>query len=181
MKRLIGVAGKARSGKDEFTRGLMAQGYTRGAFADALKQVTALIADEPLVNFTDDVLKEGYSPSLKMTRRAALQKVGAGGREILHDGVWVERLLAQAAQHDQFAISDVRYPNEAQAIRALGGIVVLIDRPDNVGLTGEAAAHSSEQPLPGELVSVYILNQGNIGQLHAEAKLIAEWLELRTP
>jgi len=181
MKRLIGVAGKARSGKDEFTRGLVAQGYTRGAFADALKQVTALIADEPLVNFTDDVLKEGYCPSLKMTRRAALQKVGAGGREILHDGIWADRLLAQAAQHDHFAISDVRFPNEARAIRALGGIVVLIERPDNVGLTGEAAQHVSERPLPPELIDLLVTNHGTVGDLHEEARLIAGRLELRTP
>lgn len=181
MKKLIGVAGRARSGKDEFTRGLVAQGYVRGAFADALKQVTALIADEQLVNFTDDALKEGYCPSLKMTRRAALQKVGAGGREILHDGIWVERLLARVANNPKFAISDVRYPNEAQAIRALGGIVVVIERPDNVGLTGEAAAHSSEKPLPRELVDIYVNNDGTVEALHSQAALIVGWLEQRTP
>jgi hypothetical protein len=176
MKRLIGVAGRARSGKDEFTRGLVAQGYIRGAFADALKEATALLAGEPVENFFDEVAKEAHSPALRMTRRKALQKVGTSMRDTLHPDIWVERTLAQAHGAPQFAISDCRYTNEAQAIRDAGGIVVVIERPGNAGLTGEAAAHVSEAPLPDELVDLTITNSGSVEDLHACARLVAHYL-----
>lgn len=176
MRKLIGVAGRARSGKDTFVLGLIKLGYTRGAFADALKQVTALVANEPLHNFTTDELKEGYSEALGMTRRKALQNVGKGMRDILRDDIWIQRLLSTwaAAGEIPFAISDVRYPNEARLIRERGGIVVNIERPGVGGLSGEAALHESERPLPTELVDFTIVNDGTVEDLHRWAATIAQ-------
>lgn len=182
MNKLIGVAGKARAGKDTFVRGLIQQGYTRAAFADALKQVTALIANEPLHYFTDDELKEEFTPALGMTRRRALQGMGQSVRETLGDGTWVNRVMRTWEDSGKIpvAISDCRYPNEAKAIRAAGGIVVVIERPDNAGLTGEASTHSSEQPLPFDLVDVYIRNDGTVEDLHGHAARVAHWLASST-
>ena len=176
MRKLIGVAGRARSGKDTFVRGLINLGYTRGAFADALKQVTALVANEPLHNFTDDELKEAHSVALGMSRRKALQRVGKGMRDILRDDIWIQRLLStwEAAGEIPFAISDVRYPNEAVLVRERGGIIVNIERPLLGGLTGEAALHESELGLPPELVDFTVVNNGSIEDLHRWAATIAQ-------
>jgi hypothetical protein len=59
-------------------------------------------------------------------------------------------------------ISDVRFRNEVDAIRAAGGVVWRIDRP-GAGLTGSAAAHASETEQDGIPVRLFhvVLNNGN--------------------
>lgn len=170
MNQLIAIAGRARSGKDTAAKALLDKGFRRLAFADALKEVTALIADEPRHLYFDDVTKEEFSEALGMTRRQALQKVGSGMRESLGKEVWLTRAIRHwgAQGRPNAVITDCRYENEAQAIHAVGGIIIRLTRPDNVGLTGEAAAHASEIPLPDDLVDVEVLNDGTIGELKAE-------------
>ena len=175
MNQLIGVAGKARAGKDTFVLGLIEAGYIRAAFADALKQVTAMTAGEPVQNFTNETLKEEFSESLQMTRRRALQNVGNMMRSAIHDGIWLQRVVRdwEASGRAPTAIADCRYPNEAEAVRAAGGIVVRINRPTLQGLTGDAATHSSEIPLPDELVDIEITNDGTVEQLYQNAARVA--------
>lgn len=166
--RLIGITGRAHSGKDTAALALIKDGYIRIAFADALKQVTSLLANEPLHNFTDNTLKEGHSDLLGMSRRVALQRLGKGMRDLIRDDIWVQRAVDTwlAAGSPPAVITDVRYANEASIIRALGGLVVKIVRPDNAGLTGEAAQHESEAGFSEDLVDVVILNDSSIEDLH---------------
>lgn len=58
---------------------------------------------------------------------------------------------------------DVRFAEEAAAIRALGGLVVRIERP-GAGLDGAAAAHPSEAGGVGP-VDVVIVNDGDLPRL----------------
>ena len=173
--RLIGFTGRAHSGKDTAALALIRTGYIRIAFADALKQVTALVANEPLHNFTDNELKEAHSDLLGMSRRSALQKLGKGLRDIIRDDIWVRRALYTwlAAGEPPAVITDVRYENEAKLIRQLGGIVIHINRPGAVGLTGEAAQHESERGLPPELIDVVVVNDSTIEALHARVRTAA--------
>jgi hypothetical protein len=80
---------------------------------------------------------------------------------------------------DWLCVTDVRYPNEAERVLLLGGEVWEVIKP---GL--ESDGHSSEQPLPRELVTVQIWNKGTIDDLeklvqiamdrHGQPKLFAE-------
>jgi hypothetical protein len=178
--RLVGVTGRARSGKDTFAQGLIRHGYRRAAFADALKQVTALIANEPPELFFDEVTKEEFSPNLGMTRRKALQLLGTEGiRKVLGDNVWVDRLLRSWREDGMHAtvITDVRFDNEARAIAELGGHIVLITRPDNVGLQGSAATHASERGVSEDLIDLEVVNDGSVAELWAEAAKLRALLD----
>jgi len=173
MKQLIGITGRARAGKDSFANALVQQGYQRVAFADALKLATSVIANEPSHLFFDELTKEQHSTALGMTRRKALQAVGKALRDTLGEQVWVNRALSnwKAQGKPMTVVTDVRYENEAQAIRALGGIVIRINRKGS-GLAGELGAHESEWPLSEDLVDIEVFNDGTVGDLHAEARKI---------
>jgi hypothetical protein len=181
-KLLIGVAGKARSGKDTFANACVkGRGYTQGSFAHALKYVVAYIANEPVHLYVDDVPKEDFSESLGMVRRKALQVIGSAVRNEIGVDTWVNRLLDSWRINGEYpmVISDCRYPNEARAILDAGGIVVRIHRPDNVGLTGEVALHESEQVLANHLISEEVFNTGGIKDLEAAAMRITAALSAR--
>lgn len=133
MIKLIGLSGFARSGKDTAAQGLIAAGWERKAFADALKRDAAMALrgsiiagnfnppqDEPAPWFTD--------PSMKETFRPFLVEYGRAMRAIV-PGYWIERLALELHPDSCYVITDVRYANEAEWIRKLGGKVVEIVRP----------------------------------------------------
>lgn len=173
MKKLIGITGKARAGKDTFAAGLTKLGFSRAAFADALKEVTALIADESVDLYHRHETKDNYSPGLGMTRRQGLQLLGTEGiRKVLGPDVWASRTLRQWARYNypDTVVSDVRFDNEADLIIANGGFIVRIVRPGNDGLTGEAGAHSSEHGVSEDRVLITIVNDGTKKDLWKKAE-----------
>lgn len=179
MTHLVGITGKAGVGKDTFASALYAKGYTRLAFADPVKEVTALIACEEVHLYHDPDTKEGWSPGLGMERRKAMQQVGNGMREALGNLVWVRRALNLWEQRGRVrtVITDIRYDNEAEAILRAGGVIVRIVRPDHELLSGEAATHISEQGINDDLVTVEVTNSGTVTELKVEALKLYTLLE----
>lgn len=172
MTILIGITGAARAGKDTLASIFVQQGLRQMTFAEPIKAIASLVSGEPLSNFYADDLKEQHSEALGMTRRRAMQLIGTDMfREAFGPNVWARCSMAEWEKRGKPAtvLSDVRYDNEAQAIRSAGGLVIRIVRPDNVGLTGEAALHSSERGVSDDLVDIEIVNDGTIGELKHEA------------
>ena len=59
MPTIVAFCGKAGAGKDTAAQVLCDHlGFERLAFADPLKEALAIIANEPVQNFHDPVLKE---------------------------------------------------------------------------------------------------------------------------
>lgn len=176
MIKLIGITGKARAGKDTLAQCFVGMGYEQVAFAKGVKDVTAYLAGEAVELFYQDDTKEAHCHTLGMTRRRAMQNVGNAMREAIGDHVWVEPLLMawRVAGMPATIVSDVRYPNEAQAIRDAGGIVIQVLRPSIEGLSGDAAAHISEAGIPPKLINYTLLNNGTLDDLaKAAAELMA--------
>ena len=77
-------------------------------------------------------------------------------------------MAAAVAKHvgaRHVVITDVRFPNEAAAIRASGGQVIHISRDNTkVGLSG----HESEQTLPIMKGDAVIDNSGTLEELYAK-------------
>lgn len=77
---------------------------------------------------------------------------------------WVDNLLKRGWTTkydgvDALVITDARFPNEAERIIREGGLVVEIDADKRLGPRGN---HSSEKPLPRDLVSITLDNNGSI-------------------
>ncbi len=124
---LIGLSGAARSGKGTVEAKLIQMGFKADSFAAPIR---AFICE--LLGITLDELekiKERPHPLLGgATPRFAMQPLGTQwGREMLHDLIWVKLCMARAARSDSSVVlSDVRMPNEAEAVREAGGVVTLM-------------------------------------------------------
>lgn len=145
---IIAFGYKARSGKDTAAEFLIHQyGFKRIAFADALKHTTAAafgLSDEQV--FGDQKLE--VDPFWGVTPASLLQTVGT---ELFRDNVdedhWV-RVVMRAIDAEpgaNWVIPDCRFPNEAEAVKARGGIVIRVDRDaDKRGDVARNASHASE-------------------------------------
>lgn len=172
---LIGLAGAARSGKDTAAQSLLDMGWTRRAFADKVRDV--LYAMNPVLDessyadgFTSlryEVDHYGWESVKEMYPevRRYLQRLGTeGAREVLGEDIWVDALFRDFETWGPTVITDVRFPNEANAIRERGGLVVRIERPGQEPI--REAGHRSENALAGYLYDDVIPNDGPVSQLH---------------
>ncbi|HHK4489771.1 TPA: deoxynucleotide monophosphate kinase, partial [Pseudomonas aeruginosa] len=78
-------------------------------------------------------------------------------------------------QAQGFVISDVRFDNEADWIRAKGGVVVHLHRQD----TAEVAAHSSESGITAGAHDLFISNDGSLNDLYQTLDEVMALLQLR--
>ena len=183
---VIGITGFAQVGKDTAAGFLIEQGFTRLAFADILREsVYNLnpIVEMPLPDAPDhwarvqdlvdwkgwDVAKVEY-PEI----RGLLQRMGTEvGRDLYGENFWVDRVMAQIDPKGDYVITDVRFPNEAEAVRAIGGQLWRIERPGVRGIN----AHVSEAHVTSILVDVIIPNTGDMDH-YRQVVLHAAGLEL---
>lgn len=151
MKDWIGLVGYAQTGKDTAAEALAELGYVRVAFADGLRR--ALYNLNPLVQSGDEVvylrhLVDACGWDRAKTEcedvRELLQRMGTeAGRDIHGEDCWVDLGIREAEKHDKVVFTDVRFPNEAAAVRRWGGGLIRIERPG----TGPVNSHVSDQGL----------------------------------
>jgi hypothetical protein len=99
--------------------------------------------------------------------RGLLQRFGTEvGREMFDENFWVDYALHSIVDGTKVVIADVRYPNEADAIRKLGGKVFRVER-DGVVAANE---HMSEHALDGYEFDGKIENNGTIQSLHENVR-----------
>ena len=127
--------------------------------------------------FTGEPYRKG------MTVRELLQKLGTEAvRNNLHEDAWVNALFSRYYTEDRvtridgigsivtpasrWIITDVRFPNELNAIKQRGGIVVRITRPGYKPVN----SHPSETALDDYLFEYYINNNGDLNYLETQVK-----------
>jgi len=130
--------------------------------------VAALTADPPIDPALAALLVADGIEAVKASDprlRQLLIALGNAVRDAVHPDTWVrvvtERCLADPDKH--WVITDVRYPNEAAAVRRMGGLLVKVERP------GEAvASDAADDALAGfwgwDLV---VTNDGTLDDLRA--------------
>lgn len=160
--RLIGIAGPAGCGKDLAASFLEAR---RIGFADPLYAGLATMLGVTEARLRDRASKERPLVGEASPRRL-LQTLGTEwGRRCIGPDLWVD--LARRAWRETLArggsvvLPDVRFANEADAIRADGGEVWLVYRPSVAGV----APHVSEAGLPLRLIDRLVVNDGTVDQL----------------
>ena len=157
---IIGLSGYARAGKDTVALHLAAKGFEMRAFADPMREALLRINPQLEVGglFMDlrnaveaygwDVVKE-KAPAF----RGLIQRFGTEvGREMFGSEVWVN--LALKDLPGRVVFSDVRFPNEAEAILARGGQVWRVTRPGVEATNG----HPSESAMDGFDFDFELLN-----------------------
>lgn len=179
---LIGLSGYAQAGKDSLGAALVRNyGFTRYAFADALKEVVYRL--NPLVGGPGGVLGwrlqdyvdlDGWEKAKKTPEiRRLLQVMGTeAGRQVLGDNIWVDTVLNQVGNRD-VVITDCRFPNEAQAVKDRGGFVVRVARPG----VNAVNAHPSETSLDDWDFDLVVDNDGSIGDVESLAEFVYESLK----
>jgi len=176
---IIGFIGKKGSGKDTAADFLCSEfGFKKVAFADPLKR-----ACRELFSFNDEQLygdkKETVDAHWKITPRETLQFIGT---EVFREHIqnliphvknnfWVERLEKEIINNNfNYAISDVRFKNEIDMIKKLGGIIIKIERNET---NNNFSNHISETEMDN--INIYdnlILNDGALSEFEKKIKLI---------
>ncbi|MBD9542980.1 deoxynucleotide monophosphate kinase [Ensifer sp. ENS04] len=142
--RLVALTGAAGSGKSTATRFLVERhGYTLVKFAGPLKDMLRAIglSEEQI----EGGLKEEPCEWLQgATPRHAMQTLGTQwGRACIGEGfwssIWRRRVETALALQRRVVVDDCRFPNEAEAVRQLGGMIIKLE-----GRGGIAGEHASE-------------------------------------
>lgn len=165
-KPLIGLAGRARSGKDTAAQVLIdLYGYRKDSFARPIREFVAGLCGVSVAEM--DPIKEAPHPRLcGVSPRYAMQTLGTEwGRHTLAKNIWLEQCRARILENDEAGvptvITDVRFDNEADLIRSMGGTIIHVARPDAL----QVAAHVSEAGVtPFPMLDRTILNDSTLAQ-----------------
>ena len=145
---LIGISGKAHSGKDTVADILVNRyGFIKMAFADSLKGLV-----QQHYGFKKEDLWTDYKTE---EVRRILQGTGELIKSLEGDNFWIHQVQEKMVYRSMTAgwiprvvISDVRFQNEKNFIKGCSGITIKIERPDNEAVECNPE-HISEQELQG--------------------------------
>jgi hypothetical protein len=136
----------------------------------------------------DGLVEDWTDVEKPMTVRDFLQRLGTDGlRNGLHPNVWVNALMADykkelrietnhpysehlTAKYPNWIITDTRFPNEAQAIKDKGGIIIRVDRPGVRAIN----THPSETALDNWNFDYKIANVSDLVALETSVLAIFE-------
>ena len=121
-RRIVGLCGYARAGKDTVAQALVDRGWARVGFADALKADLEAAIGKPFAAMPATE-KELWRPTMVAYGEARRRQ-------------WADYWIARAVDTIQnryapshpIVITDVRYVNELDWIRRCGGVVLYVER-----------------------------------------------------
>ena len=128
---IIGLAGRKRVGKDSIADILKGEfGFGSDSFAAPFRnfvyQLIGAAQDQ-------EIDKEKIIDWIGVSPRHLMQTLGNGwGRKMIHREIWINALrnrLTLSRSYWPLVITDVRYENEAQTVRDMGGWIVHVRRP----------------------------------------------------
>lgn len=182
---IIGFTGVARAGKDTAASALVEYSrFERVSFADRVRAV--LLGTDPLVPVARNsrisrkfvsyhrlslvIAELGWERAKTEIPevRQLLQRLGTEGvRTHLGPTVWIDAALSVVEPGRRYAVTDVRFNNEAEAIKKLGGEIWRIERPGY----GPVNPHASDAGIDGGLVDRVIRNDSTRRALKNRTRL----------
>jgi dephospho-CoA kinase len=167
--KLIGLTGRARSGKD--TVGQMLKdgfGAQTVAFADPIREMLRVLGLTH--EHFHGTLKEVEHPLFSKSPRVMMQTLGTEwGRNLINEKIWLK--IAQqrieeihAVYGDHVVVTDVRFDDEAEMIRSMGGVIWHVHRP---GHAIADSGHTSESGIRfrSDLGDIVIVNDDTLDAL----------------
>jgi hypothetical protein len=197
---ILGLTGRKQAGKNAVAKALAAHSplpVVEVSFAALLKQSAAAVLGvtvEQLEGWKNNPhavvsvgigVEDGWLVEARtQTVRQFLQAYGTEGhREVFGEDFWLDAALPldddvplypggrYAAA--LYVVTDVRFENEAQRVKDLGGHIVRVVGPNDVEL--ETDSHASEEPLPSSLIDFYLTNarrDDNFADLYYRVRLL---------
>jgi len=172
---LIGLSGKAGSGKTDGAAQYLVEhyGYRAFAFADPLKELLAMALDFSAEQL-HGTLKEVPDPRIGKSPRWCMQYIGTEVfKKRIYARIWIEHLetdlAAFRAVHPErpAVVTDVRFADEAQALKKLDALLIRLERA-GAGAPGGIPKHISETELDDWQAWDYVVdNNGDLTTLHA--------------
>jgi len=155
-RRIVGLCGYARAGKDTIAAELIAKGWRRFGFADALKEDVGRCIQLPF---------DRMAPADKEFWRPLLVQYAVLRRQQSPD-YWIHRLVDEVQSRtppsQPVIITDVRYRNEVEWIQRCGGLVCYVEHEMQPAC--EEEERSIREAVPLILPENWILNRGTVGR-----------------
>jgi hypothetical protein len=130
---IIGLSGYAGVGKDTLAMHIKKKdsSFVIKKFSGKLKVIASILTGIPEGMFESQSFKSLELNGWNMTVREFLQRLGTEAiRDGLHNDSWVNALFCDYHQGDNWVITDMRFPNEFEAVKKFGGMAVRLWRPD---------------------------------------------------
>lgn len=173
--KVVGICGKAFAGKTTSADYLTENyGFEKTAYAKLLKE-TAMnlypwMTDEQIYGS----MKEVVDTKLGITPRRMLQLLGTEIGRLIWKDTWIDSVKREISDTEGYGfffgmvVDDVRFPNEVDAIKEIGGQIWVIKRPESGTSVGEG--HESEAHAEAfEEVADHILdNDADFDSLHSQ-------------
>lgn len=160
VTKIIGLVGRARSGKDTAAT-FFRTTHTVRRFAQPMKD-----AIKALYGWSDfhieTNLKDIQDPQWGLTPRQAMIHMAESTKKLVSPDFFVKRLFGDWTG-DPIVIADVRYENEVQAIHERGGITIKINRT-------RAPKHEFENQIDSLKTTYEVLNDGTLDELRIEVE-----------
>ena len=186
------VAGHMGSGKTEVAKRLISEhNFAKVSFAAPLKRmVSSLLRDAGASPSMIDDMINGDSKELRIplfgdkSARELMQTIGSEwGRDIVDVDLWVNigmnNVSDMLCQGYSVVIDDVRFINEAVAIKQMGGLLIYLDREpteEYESLDGAIKYHQSEGVFRPEDCDMTIYNRGTVEDLHKNVDYLVSFI-----
>ena len=169
---VVGITGYKGSGKNTAGQFLEQNGFRLYALADPMKEACKTIFLWQDADVYGDK-KDRIDPVWGISPRQALQHLGtewgqialgeahANFLEVTGRLLWIRRftIIVQAhPEFDRWAVTDVRFPHEAEEIRGMKGVILKVTRPS----VKKDDPHESEAYYNSIEADYEIINDGSI-------------------
>lgn len=180
MRKLIGISGKKKAGKDTAALPLLRKGFKRLAFADPLKRGVEEMFGWSAYETDTQEGKAKVDPMWNVTPREVMEKLGT---DIFRDQLtqifpelklsersfWIQRMKSSLQnikyRQSDVVIPDVRFPDEVDFIHKMGGKVIRII-PEYTGYEIDSNESDLEKALDDyHDFDIIISNDGSISDL----------------
>jgi len=185
----IALVGPRKSGKSTAAEALIQHGYTRLSLADPVKDAAVVMLNAFTRSFHVDTMTDCFDRGdieySKATFRPLLEWIGSTfGRDYLQTpDRWINLFRERFEHLDNLCVpivcDDVRFPNEAEALREMGFLIVQILRPAEGRMlaldeAGETRDRQPSEEAIEEIVPDFILyNNRTVDDLHRLVLLLA--------